>query len=98
MSSKGCNLFLGVLLSVTLILLTISAVSFFFSIQSHRRTGLEDSLCKCEHLHGNQSVIEPRIVNGTKFTGKHGLSWIVSIYMLGMIPSKLPIPIFLTNS
>ena len=89
MSSRGCQLFVGVLFSVTLILLTISVISFILSIRSHYRVGLEDSLCKCEHLHGNQkkNMIKPRIVNGTAFT-KSGLSWVASIYVMSMYNSS----------
>ena len=90
-SIRGYHLFLGVLLSLTLVLLVISVTSFILGVRSHYHTGLDESLCKCELLHGNQNTIKARIVNGTAFS-KPGLSWLVSLYM--QVPEKSELPAF----
>ena len=79
MTPKVEYLVLGVLLSISLLLVSYSTTFLLFSLRSSQ--GLDESLCKCERLHGHQGrSIQPRIVNGTAFTNRHGLSWVVSIY------------------
>lgn len=74
---------LCLLLSGILIFLAASTISFRRPTSEPRTEGgLEDALCKCEKFNHNSSgkPVKPRIVNGSKFTSKHGLSWLVSIY------------------
>ena len=78
----------GGLLSSILVFSTISTVWFF---RSQRHTGLPADLCKCEKFHSKSRShsIKPRIINGTEFTSKHGLSWIASIYS---VTKELEVP------
>ena len=73
----GTLLTLGGLQVAMLIFWIISTIWF---IASQYQTGLDKRLCKCEQLNSQDRSIEPRIVNGTEFTSKHGLSWLASIY------------------
>ena len=89
MRLNGYHCALGVLLSTTLLLLAFSTGSLISSLRSQYHTGLDRSLCKCELSRGHQDrrSIQPRIVNGTAFTSRHGLPWIASVYYHG--PLKL---------
>lgn len=73
------NLIVCCLFYVFSFILLILGLMTFLVFQMDR-DGLAHSLCKCEKLHNHSSLIQARIVNGNKFTSRHGLSWIVSIY------------------
>lgn len=91
MAFSGYQWFLGALLLVTALLLTLSTTTLILTIRSQFHTGLDESLCKCELVHRKEDrSIEPRIVNGTAFANRRGLSFVASLYM--QAPQARPAP------